>query len=115
MKSGGKFRVVLVTCRSLKEARRLARHVVSTRLAACANIVRGPVESFYTWKGKLESAREHLLVIKTVTARLAELEREARRLHSYDVPEFLALPVSAGSSNYLSWLDASTRANKLLK
>ena len=107
MRPGGKFRVVLVTCGSLKEARRIARDVVSKRLAACANIHRSPVESFYTWNGWLERAREHLLFIKTTAKRLEQLEREVLRLHSYDVPEFLALRVEAGSRKYLFWLDES--------
>lgn len=107
MKSGGKFRVVLVACGSMKEARRIARHVVSKRLAACVNIHLSQVESFYTWKGKLESAREHLLLIKTSAASIAKLEREVHRLHSYDVPEFIALPIITGSGKYLSWLKES--------
>jgi periplasmic divalent cation tolerance protein len=115
MKAGGRFRVVLVTCGSLKEARRLARHVVAKRLAACVNIARSPVESFYAWKGKLESAREHLLLIKTTAKRLPQLEREVHRLHSYEVPEFLALAVSAGSPKYFSWLEASVTAERLPK
>jgi periplasmic divalent cation tolerance protein len=104
MKEGKQFRVVLVTCSSLTEARRIARRVVSKRLAACVNIVLSPVESFYTWKGNLEKTREYLLVIKTTTKRLAALEKAVMRLHSYDVPEFIALPIAAGSPNYLSWL-----------
>jgi periplasmic divalent cation tolerance protein len=104
MKAGKQFRVVLVTCSSLTEARRIARRVVSKRLAACVNIVLSPVESFYTWKGNLEKTREYLLVIKTTTKRLAALEKAVMRLHSYDVPEFIALPIAAGSPNYLSWL-----------
>jgi periplasmic divalent cation tolerance protein len=104
MKAGKQFRVVLVTCSSLTEARRIARRVVSRRLAACVNIVLSPVESFYTWKGNLEKTREYLLVIKTTTKRLAALEKAVMRLHSYDVPEFIALPIAAGSPNYLSWL-----------
>jgi periplasmic divalent cation tolerance protein len=104
MKSGTQFRVVLVTSGSLTEARRIARHIVAKRLAACVNIVLGPVESTYTWKGNLERAREYLLVIKTTSKRLAALEKEVKRLHSYDVPEFIALPIAAGSTNYLSWL-----------
>jgi len=107
MKAGGKFRVALVTCGSLKEARRIARHIVSKRLAACVNIQLSPIESFYTWKGKLESAREHLLLIKTTSARLAKLEREVHRVHSYEVPEFIALPIIAGAEKYLSWLRKS--------
>jgi periplasmic divalent cation tolerance protein len=104
MKAGKQFRVVLVTCSSLTEARRIARHIVAKRLAACVNIVLSPVESFYTWKGNLERAREYLLVIKTTSKRLAALEKAVKRLHSYDVPEFIALPIAAGSTNYLSWL-----------
>jgi periplasmic divalent cation tolerance protein len=104
MKAGKQFRVVLVTCGSLKEARCIARGVVSARLAACVNIILSPVESFYAWKGNLEKAREYLLVIKTAAKRLAALEKEVMRLHSYDVPEFIALPIAAGSGNYLSWL-----------
>jgi periplasmic divalent cation tolerance protein len=104
MKAGKRFRVVLVTCGSLTEARRIARQVVSKRLTACVNIILSPVESFYTWKGDLEKAREYLLLIKTSAKSLAELEKEVKRLHSYDVPEFLALPIAAGSRNYLSWL-----------
>jgi len=104
MKSGKQFRVVLVTCGSFTEARRIARHVVSARLAACVNIIHSPVESFYTWKGNLEKAREYLLVVKSTATRLAALEKEVKRLHSYDVPEFIALPIAAGSSGYLSWV-----------
>ena len=101
----GTMRIVLVTCPTLALARRLARAVVQKRLAACVNIMRSQAESVYTWKGKLETAREHLLLIKTTTARLRQLEREVKRLHTYDVPEFIALPIAEGSAEYLSWLD----------
>ena len=112
MKAGGRFRVVLVTCRSLAEARRIAQHVVSGRLAACVNVMRSPVESYYTWKGKLETAREHLLIMKTTESRLAGLEREVRRFHSYDVPEFVALPIASGSAKYLAWLQDCVAGKK---
>jgi len=98
------LRVVVVTCPSLALARKIARAVVQKRLAACVNLVRSPVESFYTWEGKLETAREQLLLIKTTAARLPQLEREVKRLHSYDVPEFVAWPITEGSADYLSWL-----------
>jgi periplasmic divalent cation tolerance protein len=107
MRAGKQFRVVLVTCATLTEARRIARKVVSGRLAACVNIILSPAESFYTWKGKLEKAREYLLIIKTTARRLMELEKEVNRLHSYDVPEFVAFPIAEGSSEYLSWLNQS--------
>ena len=98
------MRIVLVTCPTLALARKIARAVVRKRLAACVNVVRSPVESFYTWKGKLETPREHMLLIKTSAARLPLLEKEVKRLHTYDVPEFIALPITEGSADYLSWL-----------
>jgi periplasmic divalent cation tolerance protein len=104
MIAGGKNRVVMVTCGTLAEARRIARVMVTKRLAACVNIVLSPVESVYRWKNKVEKAREYLLLIKTTANLLPRLEREVKRLHSYDVPEFIALPITAGSREYLSWL-----------
>jgi periplasmic divalent cation tolerance protein len=104
MKPGGTVRVVLVTCGILTEARLIARKVVGKRLAACVNVVLSPAESYYTWKGRLEKAREYLLIIKTSSKCLSALESEVKRLHSYEVPEFIALPVASGSRDYLSWL-----------
>ncbi len=97
--------VVLVTCSTAAEAWRIARAVVDARLAACVNILPGALESIYRWKGKVESARERLLLIKTSRKRLAKLQATVERLHSYDVPEFIALPIAAGSHAYLAWLD----------
>ena len=108
MKAGGRNRVVLVTCGTLNEGRKIARRVVQERLAACVNVLLSPVSSHYTWKGKLEIAREYLLVMKTTSKRLAQLEKEVKRLHSYEVPEFIALPIVAGSKSYLDWLDDNT-------
>lgn len=82
------------------------------RLAACVNVIRSPVESYYTWKGKLESAREYLLIIKTTAKSLSQLEREVKRLHSYDVPEFIVLSIVGGSSDYLSWVIESVTETK---
>ena len=106
--SNRRYRIVLVTCASLGEARSIGREVVKKRLAACANIVPG-VESIYRWKGKVERAREILVVVKTTAARLAGLEREVKRMHSYEVPEFIVLPVIAGSREYLRWIGDSAR------
>jgi periplasmic divalent cation tolerance protein len=108
---GGKGkRVVLVTCGSLREARKIARGVVGKRLAACVNIGTAAVESVYWWKGKVETGREFLLVMKTTAARLAELEKEVKRLHSYEVPEFVVLEVAGGSREYLKWIEESVGA-----
>ena len=101
--------VVLVTCGSAAEAKRIARAVVGARLVACVNVLPGAVTSIYRWKGKVETARERLLLIKTSRKRLARLEAEVARLHSYDVPEFIALPVGAGSRRYLDWLGESVK------
>jgi periplasmic divalent cation tolerance protein len=109
MIAGKQNRIVLVTCGSILEARRIANKVVGKRLAACANIVLGPVQSIYRWRGKVQSAREVLLLLKTTAKCLADLEKEVKRLHSYDVPEFIALPISAGSREYLAWLGESVR------
>jgi len=105
--SARQYRIVLVTCGSIAEARKIGRNVVEKKLAGCANIVPS-VESIYRWKGKVERAREVLVVIKTTANRLPELEREVKRLHSYHVPEFIVLPIIAGSRKYLAWLQQST-------
>ena len=104
MKPFGQIRIVLVTCANRKQARAIAQSVVKKRFAACVNILSAPVESIYRWKGKVESANEVLLLIKTTSKRLLALEREVKRLHSYEVPEFITLPIIGGSRQYLSWL-----------
>ncbi len=101
--------LVLVTCSSASEARRIARAVVEERLAACVNILPGSVTSIYRWKGKVESAREQLLLVKTSRKRLAKLQAMVEKLHSYDVPEFIAVPIANGSSAYLSWIEDEVR------
>jgi len=101
--------VVLVTCATAAEARRIARAVVNKRLGACVNILPGAVQSIYRWKGKVESARERLLLIKTSRKLLAKLRAEVERLHSYDVPEFIAIPIAAGSPAYLGWIEECLR------
>ena len=105
--------VVLVTCGTAREARTIARKMVERRLAACGNVVEAPVRSIYRWKGKVESAREFLVILKSSRRRFAALETAVRELHCYDVPEIIALPVTAGSAGYLRWISASvTPASK---
>jgi periplasmic divalent cation tolerance protein len=99
--------VVLVTCGSAEEARKIARALVEHRLAACVSILASPVQSVYRWKGSVESAKEFLLLIKTTKARFPRLKTEVKRLHSYDVPEIIALPIAFGASNYLAWVSES--------
>jgi periplasmic divalent cation tolerance protein len=97
--------LVFVTCASSAEAKRIAHAVVEGHHAACVNILPGVVTSIYRWKGKVETARERLLLIKTSRKRLARLQATVERIHSYDVPEFIAVPIAAGSRAYLTWID----------
>lgn len=106
MKSAARYAVVLVTAPDLKTARALARAALEARLIACANLV-PRVESHYWWQGRLERGAEVLLVLKTTRARLAPLEKLVLARHPYDTPEFLVLPLQAGSARYLAWLGAS--------
>jgi periplasmic divalent cation tolerance protein len=103
------FVVVLVTTSSAEEGARLGRALVEERLAACANVI-GPIRSIYRWDGAVEEADEHLVILKARGADVSALETRVRALHSYEVPEVLALPVTAGSAPYLAWLaDATER------
>jgi periplasmic divalent cation tolerance protein len=105
-----RYLVVLVTCGSRREAWKIARALVTQRLAACVNISQSPVDSVYRWKGKVSHSREFLMIIKTSRRRLAKLRAAVERLHSYDVPEVIALPVESGSPAYLRWLEESLRS-----
>jgi periplasmic divalent cation tolerance protein len=99
--------VVFTNCASRKEAQKIARELVERRMAACVNVASSPVQSVYRWKGKVETAKEFLLIIKTSRARYDAVERTIQKLHSYDVPEIIALPIATGSRAYLSWLGDS--------
>jgi periplasmic divalent cation tolerance protein len=101
------FVVVLVTTASAEEARRIGRTLVEERLAGCVNVL-GPIRSIYRWQEAVEEADEHLLVVKARATDLPALGERVRALHSYDVPEVLALPVAAGSEDYLTWLASVT-------
>jgi periplasmic divalent cation tolerance protein len=98
--------VILTTCPDQAVAARIARELVESGLAACVSRV-GPVHSTYRWQGAIQDEPEVLLVIKTITARFAELEMRLKSLHPYEVPEIIALPVAAGSAEYLSWLQGA--------
>ncbi|HVB98671.1 MAG TPA: divalent-cation tolerance protein CutA [Candidatus Dormibacteraeota bacterium] len=99
--------VVLVTCANLREANRIAQTLVGERLAACVNVQKSPVASVYRWQGKVERAREILLLAKTSARLFPRLERRVRQLHSYQTPEIMALPIAAGSRAYLNWIGES--------
>ena len=101
------FAVVMVTAPDMDLARRLAKAGLEAKLAACANIVPA-IESHYWWEGKLESSKEALVIFKTRQEMLPKLEQIVRDVHSYDTPEFVALPLIAGSRKYLAWIENNT-------
>jgi periplasmic divalent cation tolerance protein len=98
--------VVLMTAANAAEAARLAEMLVGAQLAACVQIL-PPMDSIYRWKGTIERETEVLLIAKTARSKFEEVEREVRALHSYETPEIIALPITAGSAPYLMWLSAS--------
>jgi periplasmic divalent cation tolerance protein len=99
--------VVLVTASSKEEGVRIADCLVSQRLAACVNMIPG-IESVYRWEGRIARDEEVLLLIKTTAERFPELELQVKQLHSYSVPEVVAVEIKQGSSAYLKWLRDST-------
>ena len=96
--------IVLITTSSQEEAHEIAKSLVNHKKAACVNIV-PRVNSLFWWQGKLESARESLLLVKTRASLFPEVAELVKRIHSYEVPEIIALPIIAGSEDYLKWLD----------
>ena len=102
MKSAAKFALVFVTAPDLKTARSLTKAALSAKLIACANLV-PKMESHYRWRGKMEASAEVLLIFKTQKSKLNALEKFILEKHPYETPEFLVMPISAGSSKYLDW------------
>jgi len=100
-----------MTAPSVDEANLLADMLMDKRLAACVQIMR-EMDSVYRWQGKVERQREVLLIAKTLSSKFAEIEREVIKLHSYETPEIVAIPLSAGSGPYLEWLSASVKAKE---
>ena len=95
--------IVLTTCGNDEDAAALARVLVERRLAACVNAV-SKVASTYRWKGEVQQDRETLLIIKTTAPRLGAVEQTIREKSKYELPEFIAVPVQAGSADYLEWI-----------
>jgi periplasmic divalent cation tolerance protein len=106
------YGVVLVTTNSQEEATELARKLVTERLAACVSLY--PSRSVYRWQGELEESAEWQLLIKTQLRQFPRLAARIRELHSYDVPEIIALPIVAGSQPYLDWLGEQVRDQWLI-
>jgi periplasmic divalent cation tolerance protein len=104
--------VVLVTCSSIGQARKIARALVTARLAACGNVFQAPVRSIYRWKGRVESAKEFLLILKTTRRHFAAIGQAVRSLHTYEVPEIIAVPIATGARDYLAWISESVAPEK---
>jgi len=102
----GKFIMVRISCAGQEEAAGIAEALLKKRLIACANIS-APYDSAYWWKGKLERSREVFLIAKTKLSMFAAVSVEIKRLHSYRIPEIVAIPISAGDEEYLRWLEDS--------
>jgi periplasmic divalent cation tolerance protein len=100
--------IVLITTGGEKEAHRIAESLVKEKKAACVNIV-PRVDSLFRWEGKIDSARESLLLVKTKALLFPEIVELVKRTHSYEVPEIIALSIIAGSEDYLKWLDITCR------
>jgi periplasmic divalent cation tolerance protein len=96
--------VLMITAGSEEEARKIADLLVNERKAACVNIL-PRVDSLFHWKGRIDSARESLLLVKTKASLLSDVISLVKQAHSYDVPEIIALPIIGGSQEYLDWLD----------
>ena len=103
--------VVLVTGSNARECARIARRLLERRLIACANLV-PQIRSLYTWEGKVADERECLMVLKSSREMFPALKAEIEKLHSYSVPEIIALPIIEGSSNYLNWIAESVGGGK---
>jgi periplasmic divalent cation tolerance protein len=102
-------RIVLSTTGSEEEARKIARHLVEHQLAACVNLV-PQIESIYRWQGKVESSKEWLLLIKTTAEKFPAVRDAIRELHSYELPECIAISIEDGSPDYLEWMASSLQA-----
>ncbi|WMS86303.1 divalent-cation tolerance protein CutA [Pleionea litopenaei] len=109
MKQSPESIVLLTTAPNSEVADQLAKHLIESRLAACVNIVPN-VRSFYSWQGKIECDEEFQLVVKSTEQRLEQLEQAVKKLHPYEVPELVVLPMLAISDDYLNWLKKSVES-----
>ncbi len=101
-------RIVLTTCGSEEEAEKIAQYLVENRLAACVNVL-PQMKSIYRWQGKVDSAPERLLIVKTRVDRLAQIQDAFRNLHSYGLPEFISVAIDDGGTPYLDWIDDNVK------
>jgi periplasmic divalent cation tolerance protein len=104
--------VVLMTAPKEEEAAKIAMALVGNRLAGCVNMI-GPIRSIYSWQGKIEDDKEVLLIAKTAKRLFKRLVKKVKELHSYTVPEIIAIPIVEGDTDYLKWLKEATSRKKI--
>lgn len=109
MNQQGVFCVVLVTAKDTDEARKIADGLLTDKLVACANIIER-VQSLFWWQGRIDDAKETLLLLKTRSDLMDQVVRRVKSLHGYETPEIIALPVYAGSEDYLNWINSSVKS-----
>ncbi len=109
-----KYLLVITTVPDSEVGQIIAEKIIEERLAACATLS-APGQSLYWWQGKITQDQEHTLFIKTKKEAYRKLEEKIRQLHPYDIPEIIALPVFAGSKDYLNWIDSETQASGKLR
>ncbi len=100
--------VIMVTVATLRESRKIARHLVNTKLAACVNISQ-PIQSVYRWEKKIADEKEYLLLVKTTRELFPEIKAAISKIHSYHTPEIICMPIIDGSRNYLQWVGSSVK------
>ncbi len=100
--------IILITAKDKKEADKIAQALIKNKLAACVNILPG-VQSLFWWQGKVDQAKEALLVVKSRKEKFAKIAKLVKSVHSYDVPEIIAIPIVSGFKPYLNWIDESIR------
>lgn len=103
-----KFIIIFVTAASKKEAKQIISALIKKRLVACGNILDG-VDSTFIWRGKVDSAKEVLIILKTKKNLFKKVASEIKRLHSYEVPEIIAMPIVEGGKKYLEWINENVQ------
>jgi periplasmic divalent cation tolerance protein len=108
MSEDAKQILVLTTCPGTISAKKIAQELVTGKMAACVNIVPG-IQSYFSWVGKVDTANEHMLIIKTTLDAYDALEKRLIKLHPYELPEIIAVPIEAGSAAYLDWITKNSK------
>ena len=103
--------VIFITAKDFEEASKIADQLVAKKLVACANIVKG-IKSVFWWEGKVDNAKEVLLIVKSKKILLSKIIKTVKSLHSYTVPEIIALPIVGGNADYLKWINDSVQPQK---